>query len=1015
MKFCRWIAVCFIVIKSTILLPVKAQYFNTGQDPANIRWRYINTSDFQLVYPADVEGSALYMASFFNSLLSRGGYSLNQKTRKFPVLVHAHGAISNGLVAWAPKRVELYTTPSQTNFSQPWLDHLMIHEFRHVVQMNKVEQGFTRFLKCIFGQQATAAVVGLYIPKWFLEGDAVVAETALSLTGRGRSPFFQQELRAQLLEKGIYSYDKAVLGSYKDHVPDYYKLGYYMVALGRKNYGTQLWEKTIANVGRNPLGVTSFSSGLLKTLNENRMSVVEAKKEWLKSTPLYDSLSIDMDSLFNSHLRKDAKIMLYQDNMRELFWKWKMQDKRDNLSDFNILSPKVKVYTNYRFPHYNENGGTVYLKSGLADVTHFVNIKDGVESTLFTPGINLSTSFDIHNGILLWSEFKNHVRWQHGTRSTLILYDNLIGKRRRFYHKYNLFAPAFSNDGKQIIAVEVKPNGENALVVLDSESGNLLNRIVASENDFYITPTWSGDDKGVVAVVLNKNGKRLEKIDLKSGKGKILLSSTYTDISQPRMFGKYLFFTGAFTGIDNIYVMNLENNDLFQVTSSRFGASDPHISGNGTKLLYSDYTADGYCGIEMNLNPNQWKNFTGDSYVFDLAESLSAQERGIVAVDDKQQSCFTSKRYSRLGHLINFHSWAPVFIDGIEQETDIGFSLATQNLLNTLMATAGYRRGQGFTNGQYYVNLSYRRWFPVIDSRIIMGDRDLTYFTLAQRTDEGGLDTLRVKSTWTQWGWENSISLPLNISRGKFFRSITPKVTYNRQTLTRLNTRVLSLITMDDSKQSGSYYLDNSNRSQNILEYQLFVYSLQKSALRDLQPRWGQVLAFNYRHTPWGDTRLGESWSGESTLYFPGFFRHQGFKLYGGYQYRSFAGSSYSNSIRSPRGIEELYGKEIATLGVDYKFPLFYPDWNIGPIAYFKRFTTGIFMDLGCQKGSSTERDNSPIQFEESRMSFGMELNANMHVLRFPAPLNLGIRAGYEDQTRSNFVNLLLRIDFSSL
>ena len=88
----------------------------------------------------------------------------------------------------------------------------------YYVQMDKIETELPFILRAMFGEQAAAAAVAAYVPFWFLEGDAVVSETALSHSGRGRNPYFLMENKAQAVENGIYSYDKASLGSYKDYV-----------------------------------------------------------------------------------------------------------------------------------------------------------------------------------------------------------------------------------------------------------------------------------------------------------------------------------------------------------------------------------------------------------------------------------------------------------------------------------------------------------------------------------------------------------------------------------------------------------------------------------------------------------------------------------------------------------------------------------------------------------------------------------------------------------------------------
>ena len=36
----------------------KGQYFQTGQDPSSIRWRQINTTNFQIIFPEEFEKQA---------------------------------------------------------------------------------------------------------------------------------------------------------------------------------------------------------------------------------------------------------------------------------------------------------------------------------------------------------------------------------------------------------------------------------------------------------------------------------------------------------------------------------------------------------------------------------------------------------------------------------------------------------------------------------------------------------------------------------------------------------------------------------------------------------------------------------------------------------------------------------------------------------------------------------------------------------------------------------------------
>jgi len=209
---------------------ISAQYYVQGVDPSGIKWKQINTTNFQIIYPSDFEAKAQKVAVILNKVFNYAGYSLKTKPHKISVILHTSTIRSNGFAAWAPARVEFFTTPDQSIYAQNWLDQLALHEFRHVVQIDKIGTELPSIFKIILGEQAAAIAIGAYLPFWFLEGDAVAAETALSNSGRGRVPSFEMELKAQCVEKGFYSYDKAYLGSYKDYIPNYYQFGYQMVA-----------------------------------------------------------------------------------------------------------------------------------------------------------------------------------------------------------------------------------------------------------------------------------------------------------------------------------------------------------------------------------------------------------------------------------------------------------------------------------------------------------------------------------------------------------------------------------------------------------------------------------------------------------------------------------------------------------------------------------------------------------------------------------------------------------------
>ena len=104
----RLIRVVLLVAFFGCRLSLWAQYFSTGTDPGNIKWREIRTENFQLIFPAEYEQNALRLANVFEQVYALGYKTLDHPPRKISVIIHTHTTNSNGLVAWSPKRMESY-------------------------------------------------------------------------------------------------------------------------------------------------------------------------------------------------------------------------------------------------------------------------------------------------------------------------------------------------------------------------------------------------------------------------------------------------------------------------------------------------------------------------------------------------------------------------------------------------------------------------------------------------------------------------------------------------------------------------------------------------------------------------------------------------------------------------------------------------------------------------------------------------------------------------------------------
>ncbi len=372
----------------------KAQYYDLGQEPNYINLKQIKTENFQIIFPKEFIDEAQRLANTLEVVYVYGSETLNNKPRKISVILHNQTVISNAAVIWTPRRMEMFSCPPQGIYVQDWLEQLAIHEFRHVVQVDKLNQGITKLLYLLLGEQAVAAVLGLYIPPWLLEGDAVLTETLLSNSGRGRLPGFERELRAQLLIKGAYKYDKAVFGSYKNFITNHYKLGYHIVANTRKNFGPDVWPDAFDNVAKKPFMLAPFYQSIKQSTG-------------LSKTQLYDSTMSEIKSL------------------------WEEQYFNTEYSDFNLITKKQnKDFTNYSFPHYLTDSTYFAVKSSIDDITRFVEIdRDGNETILFTPGYLQDDGVCFSNNTIVWAETRYDIRWSLQSYSDIKTYNiNIISQ-----------------------------------------------------------------------------------------------------------------------------------------------------------------------------------------------------------------------------------------------------------------------------------------------------------------------------------------------------------------------------------------------------------------------------------------------------------------------------------------------------------------------------------------------------------------------------------------------------------
>ncbi len=505
----------------------------------------IKTGRFTVIYPKSYGEGGISFARSLDDAYSKLNSLYPENKFRIPVIIHNYTIESNGYVAWAPSRMEIYPTPEQNSIPLDPNTQLAIHELTHVVQMESINKGFTKVMSFLTGEQFTGIVSSL-LPLWFLEGDAVFSESVLTESGRGRAASFQKQLKALMIENGsVYKYDKIVNGSFRDYVPDHYHTGYQMMAWSYVRYDPSLWKKALKLTAEAPFTINPVNLSLSKTA------------------------SLTKNKLFRETF----------DTLKTL---WTSDDLKSGSEIYEALNPpKKKKYINYYSPILTGADSIIAIKTSLSDPPSFVLVRpsDRSEERILIPGDCYPWLISYGNGKLVWVESRSDPRWENREWSVIMVMD--IRKRivQQLSAKTRYMSASVSPDGNYIAATENTIDNRNSLVLLDAWNGNKLQSISTPGNASLQRPQWDQSGKLVSVIFLTEQGEGIMSYSLADKTWQTLIEAGRNDIQSSFIRNDSLFFVSSYSGTDNIYLRKPDKS-VVPLTRSRFGISDLNLNGH---------------------------------------------------------------------------------------------------------------------------------------------------------------------------------------------------------------------------------------------------------------------------------------------------------------------------------------------------------------------------------------------------------------------------------------------------
>lgn len=944
------------------------------QNPTGINWKSIDTGTYEIIFPDELEPLGQRVANLMKHYEKYNYSSIKTKPRRIPIVLINNFAEPNGFVSYAPFYSHWFTTPAAFD-SIEWFKGLAIHEGRHMVQQNKLKDGIgKKFYRAIAGDYGTALFSLFFIPVWFPEGDSVVMETALTKGGRGRLPSFDLFQRGAELSGERESYYESYIGSYDSlsPYPDHYRLGYILCSYIRKHYGKEVWDRVLTNTGRFIIA-PSFNWSLeietgksirelytaalneYRTLWENQRNELkitdveiltpEKKKVW-KNLPSFN-LRLNFDVPYLPNLAFSAKANKPQ-------WEsFLFPSVSDDGTLTAVRFSKDKKLSLIKFGENNETEDIKHLPFEVAS-TFLMNER------IFTTG----------GGFALWREIVPHPRWGYKSYSDLKLLDLNTGKSKFITDNKKFIASTISRDGKIAAGIEYGPDLKYFLSMIDTETKKEIFRDEIKDKGYLFDPAISADGKRIALSALSDNGYAILLYNIETKKITTLIDYTHNEqLRAPAFYGDILIYGSDYSGIDNLYAIDIKSKKRFQITSRPLGAYFPSLSGD--TLYFNDYSATGYLTASIKLDQKKWTPIDkverrAINYIEPIAEQELTGDNG--NINNIPETEYEVKNYYSILHSFNpfLWVWAPFISSTL---TELNIFLISKDVLHTtdMVLTFTYNFNEKKTHGD--ASIIYRGLFPVFTLSGGYGGRAVYTKNPDYDKDKDSKDKKYVYSKWNEATGSAGMSFPLDFSRGIYF--------------TQLNFGAEGGYVKISEKNDVPFTTEYKMADNGDLRYMNYFFSLRsllQGAMDSIYPLLGEILNVSYSHTPYSGDYLGSLFSADLIFYFPGLTDTQGFKLEGSYEHLKKQSYTFAQEFLFPRGYDGIRHEHLFKGTIDYAFPIVSFSANISKLVYFKRLNGDFFFDYGAGNDSNLEAIKKREEFKLYR-SAGFELTAEENIL----------------------------------
>lgn len=937
-----------------------AQFYSWGVDPASFRWKQIKSDNYRIIYPSINDSTAYRMSQYLNAVQSDIGYGYKYKQMSIPFVVHPANMLSNGLVMWLPKRVEFLSTPAVNGYSMPWTKQLVAHEYRHAVQYNNLNRGLIKGLSYILGQQSSTIGL-LFMPLWMMEGDAVQSETEMSTYGRGLQPSFTMHYRAIGNVYDRYkNFDKWICGSYKDYIPDHYTLGYLVCRHSYNRFGTIIGNDVAELMKRRPYMVISNT--------------------WIFR-----------------RLYGVSQPELFEDTFDTLYDHWQQRDSVVQTTT-PIAIPKPTSYTTYSHPIATTSGDIIVVKGDMdkPDALITIDPTTGSERRLMHIGMLSSRPALSDNGRLWWTEYRRSALFEQKVTSKLCYLDIESGRRSTLPEYKNVLYPT-PTEGYGIAWVEYAWDGHYSIVI--NGVSKIGNRIEIPMGKEIHGMAWDSATEALYVIVTDDDGMHIARIE-EDGLHQVT-QPAYTTLSDLRAEDGKLYFGSIASGIDELHYYDLATNKEYRISTSKYGSFSP-APVDSTRVVATSYDERGYLPVTQEMNSAEEVTYASRPPLVVLPES---EPWGVVNLDTVRFDSEVAeeivkrtppKRFSRLAHAFNIHSWAPLSYDpyDLTEQSRIAFNLGatimSQNILSTMegFLTWGWNQQEGsvFRGKLRYNGLGVNLWVQGT-----YGGRQQIYRVSAYNPDKGEVVYSPIPERGKYYSIGAGATLPLLFDRGYHTQRLTLSASWNFSNGKVANIDELRFEGGKISNIINIGYTEGVHQLSTSISFQDMV----RMSRRDFLPPWGIVLIGGYTLNPTSDD-MGHLAYVYGKLYTPGFAKHHSLSLAASYQ-TSIGGFqsdevlsdlTFKSTLLIPHGFStlDIVNDHYIASSLNYHLPIWYPDGGWKGVIYFKRLRLNVGIDYASFISKDGFNDMGEIIRKRNHIgAMGIDLGVDFNIFSMPS------------------------------